>query len=309
MSTLSQNIGRVISSLDAVKEAIENKGVVVSNTQAEHYGSLISQISSTGEGVDKLLKDNKLDYLPPILISEISRSLEILKPFISSYNKELNVNEFKDWKVSNDMEVKKNLREIVLVPYISFLPLSSGLFKDMSSLLFYSISQRQEVSNLSYMFGGCTSIKKIYTMNTSQASAFDNTFVECRSLVEIEPLDTSKGTIFTNYIKNCQNLQKIGRLDFSSVIDSKNLQLNPYGNNYEVLTSVNIIGKINVDIPADCFNQMIALDKPSLLSILAALADFSAGASHTCKLGAANLNKLTAGERQIAINKNWTLTA
>ena len=80
--------------------------------------------------------------------------------------------------------------------------------------------------------------------------------------------------------------------------------INTAFNGCYALENIVVEGDILQDIN---FSYSSKLTHDSLMSILGALVNNTEGTTLTCTLGAANLAKLTDGEKAIATEKGWTL--
>jgi len=170
------------------------------------------------------------------------------------------------------------------------------------------------------IFRNCENIAKISTQTTINAT-FRNT-----NIGEIQ-LDGLKG-LATEMFANCYNLKKanllnseIVELKYRQFADCTNLktvslsntitvmgETNPYYNPFYQCSGLEFI---TLD---DNFNANYANFSPSTLysvetivSWLEALADRTGETAYTLTMGTTNLNKLTAEQKAIAINKNWNL--
>lgn len=129
---------------------------------------------------------------------------------------------------------------------------------------------------------GCNKLKTLIILadefrdNSSQRFFENNSnTLETLSMKSYTPIASSSYNIFY-YLKNLKNVTISGTISFSKIA---NLYL------------------------ANCIN----LTTDSILNIFNALADNTGGTKYTITLGSTNLAKLTDEQKQIAINKNYTL--
>ena len=74
-----------------------------------------------------------------------------------------------------------------------------------------------KVTDISYMFDGCTNLTTIPLLNTSNVTDMTQMFSGCTNLTTIPLLNTNSVTDTGNMFSNCTNLQTIPLLDTSSV--------------------------------------------------------------------------------------------
>ena len=79
------------------------------------------------------------------------------------------------------------------------------------------------VTNMSYMFNGCTNLTTIPQLDTSNVTNMSYMFNGCTNLTTIPQLDTSSVTNMSNMFSNCTNLTTIPQLDTSSVTNMNSM--------------------------------------------------------------------------------------
>lgn len=73
------------------------------------------------------------------------------------------------------------------------------------------------LTNMAYMFDGCTNLSSIPNLNTSKVELMNNAFSRCSNLVSIPNLNTSKVESMSYLFAGCSNLVSIPQLDTSNV--------------------------------------------------------------------------------------------
>lgn len=68
-----------------------------------------------------------------------------------------------------------------------------------------------------YMFGGCTQLKTVPQVDTSNFNTIQGMFVDCKLITTIPEMDTSKVTDMQYTFRGCDNLLTIPELDTSKV--------------------------------------------------------------------------------------------
>ena len=91
------------------------------------------------------------------------------------------------------------------------------MFNGCSSLLTIPSLDTSNVTNMSYMFNGCMTLTTIPLLDTSNVTDMTYTFGYCSSLLTIPLLDTSKVTDMTYMFFSCKALTTIPSLDTSNV--------------------------------------------------------------------------------------------
>ena len=179
-------------------------------------------------------------------------------------------------------------------------------------------------TNFSYMFNSCSKLTTIPQLDTSNGTNFGTMFSSCSNLTTIPQLDTSIGTNFSYMFYGCSNLTTVPQLDtsngtnfgtmFSYCYKLKSIELTSFiatsrmFDSCTVLENLKITGTITVKNNYLNLSYSTKLTVESLLNVLNALSDnTSLSTTYKITLGSTNLAKLTDEQKQIAINKNYTL--
>ena len=136
-------------------------------------------------------------------------------------------------------------------------------------------------------------------LNTKSGTSFSYMFQNCTSLTTIPQLDTSNGTDFSYMFGDCRSLTTI---ELTSFVASQNMF---YG--CSALENLTITGTITVNNNYLNLSYSPKLTVESLMNVINALSDNTGKTTYTVTLGATNLAKLTDEQKQIAIDKNYTL--
>lgn len=152
------------------------------------------------------------------------------------------------------------------------------------------------VENMYNMFSACGQITTIPQYDTSNVKAMNRMFANCTELITIPQLNTSNVEDMSYMFYSCGDLTTIAQIDVSNVT---NMNAMFYG--CRSLKTLLMYGmKVNFDISAST-----KFETDDLVVILNNLATLSSTA--TLKMGSTNLAKLSDAQKQIAIDKGWTL--
>lgn len=209
-----------------------------------------------------------------------------------------------------------------------------------------NIKTRDDVTNFSSMFYGCSNITTVPRLNTSKGTSFSSMFYGCGNITEIPDMDTSSATNFQSMFSNCYNLKSIPNLNTSNVknisymfnecMKLNNLPLLDFGSvntasnaftTNTALTNVagfKDLGKGYTRKSSNYSDYTFAIGgawpkitHDSLMNVINNLYDLNltydvanGGTLYTqkLKLGEKNLAKLTAEEIAIATAKGWTVS-
>ena len=141
--------------------------------------------------------------------------------------------------------------------------------------------------------------EQLQNINTKIGTNFSCMFDSCKALTTIPQLDTSSGTSFSRMFNNCRSLTTI---ELTSFVSSDNIFYN-----CSALENLTVTGTITVNNNYLNLSYSPKLTVDSLMSVINALADNTGKTTYTVTLGATNLAKLTDEQKQIAIDKNYTL--
>ena len=80
----------------------------------------------------------------------------------------------------------------------------------------FGIDSRQ-VTNMSYMFRGCSSLTTVPDMDTAQVTNMSSMFRDCSSLTTVPVMDTSQVTDMQSIFRDCSSLTTVPVMDTSQV--------------------------------------------------------------------------------------------
>lgn len=212
----------------------------------------------------------------------------------------------------------------------------SGIFSYCYSLETINLTgwSADNCTNLSSLFQGCWSLKQIKGdlagWDTSKVTTFASMFADCYSLKELPDMsnwDFSKATTIASMFSGVTSIKEITLNNLNLAECTTIATMFRYCRSLEKITLMNwSIPKVTATAPgsflADCpnlrniiidipialnysYNGDEALSHESLLNILNNLPTVTT--RRTLNLMTQNINRLTAEEKQIATNKNWTL--
>lgn len=188
----------------------------------------------------------------------------------------------------------------------------SGMFNNCCSLSTVGDISNWDTSkctNMSTMFRYCRNLKEIPPIQNwdfSKVTTIDSMFAECTALETVTwtnvdlPLCTNINTIF----RYCYNLRYANLSGWSIPSVTNNTSY------YHTLGDCTILQEVvGYPIPSTYtnigFQNCEQLSQDSIINILTALPQTTAG--HTIHFSSMIINSLTADEKAIATNKNWTI--
>lgn len=195
--TIANEITRINNAKAAIKEAIQNKGVTVSDTaKLDEYPAFINSIStSSGEGGDSNLYPN---------FFEIRTNGNTDYSFLF-YNSKVTDADFSNIDTSKVANMER------MFYYCSLL----------SSLNLSNVNT-SNVTNMASMFQGCSKLTSLdlSSFNTSKVTDMSYIFSGCKELatLDLSSFDMRSITTATNMFNNCS---KLITLDLSGVNTSK----------------------------------------------------------------------------------------
>jgi len=175
----------------------------------------------------------------------------------------------------------------------------SNMFNSCYSLTTIPLLDTSNCIDFSYMFNNCFTIDEIPLLNTNKGTNFSYMFTSCYSLTTISLLDTSKGTSFSNMFNSCYSLTTIPLLDTSSGTSFSNMFLS--------ITNLRRSQLINTKLTISY--QNCNLSRTALVEIFTNLFDRTSLTSQNINITSnPGATLLSPAERDIALNKNWTIT-
>jgi len=239
-------------------------------------------------------------------------------------------------------------RSLVTIPLIDTSSVTNmyQLFQADYSLREVPLLDTSSVTNMNSTFTGCRSLKTIPALNTSNVTNMDYFVQSCYSLVSLPLLNTSGVTSMYRAIYGCYALESIPLFDTSNVLNMREIFAYCYA--LKTIPLLNTSGATNMygmffnctslqEVPAldttsvtSQGNQFLycrslahtdiicrksvrfdeaLLSQSELVNIFNNLIDLTGLTAQNINIsGCWGATALTAGERQIATDKNWTIT-
>ena len=305
--TIAEEITRLSNAKANIKQAIENKGVEVSDSALlDEYPALIDSIEVGGGG-------GGADPFYEIMWNMATNNNTNYSHLFRDYNgTELDVSNWDTSKVTDMDSMFYSCYSLISLDVSNF---NTSKVADMSYMFngCYSLTQldvsnfdTSKVTTMVYMFGDCRKLTSINVSNfdTSNVTSFQAMFSNCESLTELDlsNFNNSKVTTMTMMFYYCKSLMS---LNLSTWDVSKVNASYMISNIFKGCTAlVDFMAPKNISIDmnmSDCNN----LSHDSLMSIINNL--ITTTSSKTFTLGATNKAKLTDEELAIATNKGWKI--
>jgi surface protein len=173
-----------------------------------------------------------------------------------------------------------------------------SMFRGCFSLQSVSLFNTANVTNMDSMFNGNNSLQSVPLFNTANVTNMGSMFNTCYSLQSVPLFDTANVTSINGMFQFCQSLNSIPALDTSSVTNMLNFALN-----------CNSLDRTDIICPVSVNFSNCQLSQSELVNIFNNLVDRSATTSANINItGNWGASALTVPEREIATDKNWTIT-
>lgn len=282
--TITENVNQAVQDFDNIKQAIIDKGIEVPNgTPTSEYADKIGTIKSNG-----------LDTSTVTDFSNFAKN----NRFTEEQLKKI------DTSIGTDFGYMFDGCTSLTTITIPQLYTSKGtnfgfMFRGCSKLTTVPQLDTSNGTSFSGMVSYCSSLTTIPQLDTSIGTKFDYMFGDCRSLTTIPQLDTSNGTNFYGMFSGCTSLTTV---ELTSFVASQNMF-----SGCSALENLTVTGTITVNNNYLNLSYSPKLTVDSLMSVINALSDNTGKTTYTVTLGATNLAKLTDEQKQIAIDKNYTL--
>jgi surface protein len=177
----------------------------------------------------------------------------------------------------------------------------NGMLSSCGSIETVPFFDTSKVTNMGGMFEGCSRLKELPLYNTSLVTDLTAFIGSCINLTYIPYFDTSKVITWNNAMVGCSSLKEIPALS-TAALNITGSAMNSFSSNPS-LERCQMSFKTGVTVAQN------RLSRTALVEIFNNLADrtstTAAGITITGNFGA---SALTAGDRLIATNKNWTIT-
>jgi surface protein len=179
----------------------------------------------------------------------------------------------------------------------------SNMFNGCSSLKEVPLLNTGLVTNMSNMFTSCISLQSIPLFNTALVTNMNGMFTNCISLQSIPLFNTGLVTNMTALFASCQSLNNIPALSTASITTTSGTDFGNFGN------SANSLNRIQISFARQVSLTTCQLSRDALVEIFTNLVDRSATTAANINItGNWGATALSVGDRNIALNKNWTIT-
>ena len=174
-----------------------------------------------------------------------------------------------------------------------------NMFTDCLSLKTVPLFDTSSVTHMISMFSGCSSLQSVPLFDTSSVTFMGDMFRQCFALQSVPLFDTSSVTNMTGMFFRCRAIKEIPNLNTSSISATFII----FASDCNSLAKTDIVFTVNTDI------NNCQLSREALVNIFNNLLDRSSTSSANINInGNWGRTALTSAERDIALNKNWTIT-
>ena len=240
MGTITDKLNKLITTKSAIKEAIQNKGVTVTDTDTfASYADKINSITSGGGHEfdftvlgynEKECKDANDIANVAITLGDFTQS-QITEAI--AYGKELYDG---GYSITNDNVDKDKLlfypklelpyvykdSKVLYIPNVEYSSMGGHVTTNAyhNQLLYKVGNINAEFTNSHYsqeFFNNCYSLREVGDINiTGKVINYNNFFYNCYTLRKIGNMNTTGSTNFDNMFYSCSSLTSIPQLDTSS---------------------------------------------------------------------------------------------
>ena len=262
MGTTADKLAKLVATKEAIRVAINDKGVEVS--ESEPFASYPEKIASIESGGSRWTGHADAEGL---------RAIGWTDEDIAYYQEHgVNWNEEDDWvyKVSDENKalygvltldnIYYHTEELVYLPKLNTSGVEDlhGAFVDCKRMLAIPFIDTTQCSDMRYMFSGCTMLRCIPPLNTSNVREMSIMFEYCPSIVHIPDMDYSAVNDLYGIFRNCYSLENLN-LRIQGVSSANDMVYATYA-----LKNPNIVGlKCNLDL-----STSVGISKSSLLNII-----------------------------------------
>ena len=164
------------------------------------------------------------------------RPVEVMPPTSGGYGA-------RDWLRAKLTEYGEDYRTVEELPFeidSSQVTNMSYMFHGCSSLTSVPDMDTSRVTNMSGMFRGCSSLTSVPDMDTSQVTNMSPMFYGCSSLTSVPDMDTSRVTNMSSMFYGCSSLTTVPDMHTSNASDVSRMF---YGCSSLTDGNVRLIGK------------------------------------------------------------------
>ena len=130
------------------------------------------------------------------------KPVEVMPPTPGTYDA-------RDWLRAKLTEYGEDYRTVEEIPFeidSSQVTNMSNMFRGCSSLTTVPAMDTSNVTTMSDMFRGCSSLIAVPDMHTGQATDMSNMFYDCSSLTTVPDMDTRNATSVSDMFRGCSSL-------------------------------------------------------------------------------------------------------
>jgi surface protein len=198
----------------------------------------------------------------------------------------------------------------------------SSMFQNCSSLQSVPLFDTSNVTNINSMFVNCTSLKSVPLFDTSSVNDMNSMFLGS-GVISVPHFDTSSVTNMAAMFQNCFLLQSVPLFNTHIVTNmivmfenchtikeipafNTSSNNNTFGNFARLCKSLTLTNMVFNRTVSFNFSQ---LSKDALVNIFNNLTDLTSLTTQNINIsGTWGASALTSTDRDIALNKNWTIT-
>ena len=241
MGTITDKLNKLAETKSAIKTAIVNKGVTVTDTDTfASYADKISSITSGGGGgyefdftvlgyTEKECKDandianaaiNLGDYTQSQITEAIAYGKELYDSNYSITNSNVNKNKLLFYPKLKLPYVYSESK-VLYIPNVEYKASNSMLNNAYTNPILYKVGSINAVfTNSQYsqgFFTDCSSLREVGDINiTGKVISYSNFFKNCYTLRKIGNINTTGSTNFYSMFQDCHSLTAIPQLDTSN---------------------------------------------------------------------------------------------
>jgi surface protein len=237
---------------------------------------------------------------------------------------------FNTQSVTNMANMFFNCSSLQQVPLFNTSSVTSisAMFQNCSSLQQVPLFDTQNVISMSVMFNACSSLQQVPLFNTQNVTTMLSMFNACSSLQQVPLFNTSNVTNMGSMFNNCSSLQQVPLFNTQSVTNMASMFFNcsslnsiPALSTQSITTTSGTDFGVNFATGSNSLNrcQMVfartvsfancQLSRDALVEIFTNLVDRSSTTSANINIsGNWGATALSTADRDIALNKNWTIT-
>jgi surface protein len=185
----------------------------------------------------------------------------------------------------------------------SSVTIMNAMFSDCRSLQSIPLFNTLSVTTMFFMFNNCNSLKSVPLFNTANVLNFQSTFGGCFSLQSVPLFNTTSVTNMNSMFSFCTSLNSIPALSTTSITTTSGTDFTDFASTCRSLNRCQMIFARTVSF-LNC-----QLSQTALVEIFTNLVDRSATTSANINItGNWGASALSTADRNIALNKNWTIT-